>query len=56
MNTDQKELSLSETIEFFDTIIQQAIKMNLSDFDLQNLEKIKNRMVKAFLKKNAIKK
>ena len=56
MNPEQKELSLSETIEFFDTIIQQAIKLNLSNFDLQNLEKIKNRMVKAFLKKNAVKK
>lgn len=56
MNTEQKDLTISESIQFFDSIIQQAIKLNLSNFDLQNLEKIKNRMVKAYMKKNAVKK
>lgn len=56
MNPEQKDLTISESIQFFDSIIQQAIKLNLSNFDLQNLEKIKNRMVKAYMKKNAVKK
>lgn len=56
MNIEQKDLTISESIQFFDSIIQQAIKLNLSNFDLQNLEKIKNRMVKAYMKKNAVKK
>jgi hypothetical protein len=56
MNTEQKDLTIYESIQFFDSIIQQAIKLNLSNFDLQNLEKIKNRMVKAYMKKNAVKK
>lgn len=56
MNTQQQELTLAEAISLFDALIQQALKMELSNFDLQNLEKIKNRLVKSYMKKSSVSK